>query len=86
VYFVTYTPISRQRLGKHIVAEANARNDKTSIVRQRISKHAYLAEAFSAWSVQNGYKEKFRGWQEQYRVEFLFASLQGHELGSYRII
>jgi hypothetical protein len=37
---VTYRPIARQRLGKHISAGANARNDRMSSARQRISKHA----------------------------------------------
>jgi hypothetical protein len=37
---VTYRPIDKQRLGKHIPAEANARHNRTSIARQRISKHA----------------------------------------------
>jgi hypothetical protein len=40
---VTYRPIARQRLDKHIPAGANARNNMTSIARQRISKHASLA-------------------------------------------
>jgi hypothetical protein len=39
---VTYRPIARQRLGKHIPAEANVRNNRTSSARKRISKHAYL--------------------------------------------
>jgi hypothetical protein len=54
-------PIARQRLGKHILVEANARTNRTSIVRQRISKHASLTTeaVFSAWSVQSGYKEVF---------------------------
>jgi hypothetical protein len=39
-YIVTYRPIARQRLGKHIPAGANTRNNRTSIARQRISKHA----------------------------------------------
>jgi hypothetical protein len=39
---VTYRPIARQRLGKHIPAGANALNNMTSIARQRISKHASL--------------------------------------------
>jgi hypothetical protein len=34
--------IVRQGLGKHIPAEANTRNSRTSIARQRISKHASL--------------------------------------------
>jgi hypothetical protein len=33
-------PIARQRLGKHIPAEANARNNREYIARQRISKQA----------------------------------------------
>jgi hypothetical protein len=37
---VTYRSIARQRLGKHIPAEAYARNNRTSIARQRISKQA----------------------------------------------
>jgi hypothetical protein len=34
---VTYIPIARQRFGKHNPAGANARNNRTSIARQRIS-------------------------------------------------
>jgi hypothetical protein len=58
VYTVTCIPIARQRLGKHIPAEANARNNKTSIAGQRISKRASLTieAVFSVWSVQSGYK------------------------------
>jgi hypothetical protein len=37
---VTYRPITRERLGKHIPAGANARNNRTSIARQRINKQA----------------------------------------------
>jgi hypothetical protein len=39
---VTYRPIVRQPLDKHIPSEANAYDNRTSIVRQRISKHASL--------------------------------------------
>jgi hypothetical protein len=58
---MTYTPIARQRLGKHIPAQVYVRNNRTSIARQRVSKHASLTiEAiFSAWSVQNGSQEVF---------------------------
>jgi hypothetical protein len=38
----TCIPIARQRLGKHITAEANALNNRSSIAKQRISKHASL--------------------------------------------
>jgi hypothetical protein len=37
---VTYRPIARQRPGKHTPAGANARNNRMSIARQRISKQA----------------------------------------------
>jgi hypothetical protein len=36
---VTYRPIARQRLGKHIPAGANPRNNRTSIAKQLISEH-----------------------------------------------
>jgi hypothetical protein len=64
---VTRIPVAGQRLGKHIPAEANARNNRTPIARQRISKHASLSieTVFSARSVQSGYKEVF-GSLEQY--------------------
>jgi hypothetical protein len=58
-------PIPRQRLDKHVLAEANGRNIRTSTARQRIIKHASLTTeaVFSAWSVQSGYKEEF-SWEE----------------------
>jgi hypothetical protein len=36
-----YRPIARQRLGKHIAAEAHERNNWTSTARKRISKQAF---------------------------------------------
>jgi hypothetical protein len=39
---VKYIPIARQRLSKHIPARANARKNRTSIAKQRTSKHATL--------------------------------------------
>jgi hypothetical protein len=39
---VTYRPIARQRVGKLLPAEAYARNNRTSITRQCISKQAFL--------------------------------------------
>jgi hypothetical protein len=54
---VTYRLIGRQRLDKHIPAEANTRNNTTSIARQQISKQASTIESlFSAWSVPRCYK------------------------------
>jgi hypothetical protein len=41
MHAVTYRLIARQRLGKHIPAEAQASNNRTSIARQRISKQAF---------------------------------------------
>jgi hypothetical protein len=38
---VTHRPIVRQRFGKHIPAESYARSDRSSIVRQWISKQAF---------------------------------------------
>jgi hypothetical protein len=57
---VTYRPIARQRLGKHIPVQAYARN-RTSITMQRTSQHTSLAiqAVFSVGSVQRDYKEVF---------------------------
>jgi hypothetical protein len=51
---VTCIATAKQRLGKHIPAEANASNNRTSTARQRISKYASLTieSVFSAWYVQ----------------------------------
>jgi hypothetical protein len=38
---VPYRPITRQRLGKHFPAGANALKNRTSIPRQRINKHVF---------------------------------------------
>jgi hypothetical protein len=58
---VTCIPMARQHLGKHIPALGNARKNRTSVARQRNSKHASVTiEAmFSVGSVQGGYKEEF---------------------------
>jgi hypothetical protein len=40
-YIVTYIPIARQRLDKHIPAETYAQNNRTSIARQRNNKEAF---------------------------------------------
>jgi hypothetical protein len=55
-----YIFITRQRLGKHIFAQAYARNNRTSIARQRTSQHASLTieAVFFAWFVQSGYKNR----------------------------
>jgi hypothetical protein len=37
---VSCIPIARQRLGEHIPAVSNTRNNRTFIARQRISKYA----------------------------------------------
>jgi hypothetical protein len=58
---VPYITTARQRLGKHIQAEENPRDNRMSIARQRISKHTSRTTGvvLSAWSVQNGYKLLF---------------------------
>jgi hypothetical protein len=85
-------PIARQRLCKHIPAEANARNNRTSIARQRISKHTSVTidAVFSAWSVQRGYKERFswevsvvvRSWEFNWRRVHLSEFLSRNGLSS----
>jgi hypothetical protein len=58
---VSHRPIARQRFGKHIPVGANARNNRTSCARQRISKYASLTVevVFSPRSMQSGYKRVF---------------------------
>jgi hypothetical protein len=58
------------RLGKHIPPGENTHNNRSSIARQRISKHASLTieSVFYVWPMQSGYKEEFRSWQEHYRA------------------
>jgi hypothetical protein len=86
---VTCIPISRQRLGKHIPAGANAHDDRMSVARQRTSKHASLTieTVFSVWSVSRGYKrtqseDATKQSSRKCRVEFWDASLPGYELES----
>jgi hypothetical protein len=77
--------IAKQRLGKHIPVEANARNNMTSITRQRISKYAFLTTeaAFSTWSVQNNCKEDFswedsvvaKSWESSVEEELILVSV-----------
>jgi hypothetical protein len=71
VNIVTYRPIARQRLRKNIPAGANTRNNRTSIARQRISKHASLTieGVSSAWSVQRGYKKGFSRTEQESEVK-----------------
>jgi hypothetical protein len=80
-----YRPIARQRVGKHIPARANAHKNRTSIARQRISKHASLTTevVFSMGSVQSGNMEVFSSTESirKWKVEFRDASLPGYELG-----
>jgi hypothetical protein len=64
-------PTARQRLDKQIPEHAHACNNRTSIARQRISKHASLIieAVFSAWSVQSSYKEVFSRTEKESRSE-----------------
>jgi hypothetical protein len=53
--------IARQRLMKHFPAEADARNNGTSVARQRCGKHSSstIEVVFSVLPLQSGYKEVF---------------------------
>jgi hypothetical protein len=53
-YIVTCIPIARQRTAKHIPAEANMRNNRIFIARQRRGKQALsvIQAVFSVESVQ----------------------------------
>jgi hypothetical protein len=52
------TLIARLPLATHITAEANVRNNRTSIARQRLGKDASstIQALFSVWSVPSCYK------------------------------
>jgi hypothetical protein len=59
-------PIARQRVAKQIPAEANARNNRTSVARKRRGRQALstIQAVFSVGSVQSSYKRvEFRSWQ-----------------------
>jgi hypothetical protein len=68
---VTCIPIVRQWLGKHIPAQAKARNSKISFARRLIRKHTSLTidAVFSDWFLQNGYKEVFSRTQKESEVK-----------------
>jgi hypothetical protein len=55
---VTCILIATQQNAKHIPAEANIWNNRTSTARQRHNKHASstIQAVFSVWSVPRGYK------------------------------
>jgi hypothetical protein len=68
---MTCIPITWQRLGKHILARANAHHSRTPIARQRRGKHtsSTIQTVFSVWSVLRSYKrtQKTRRNTEQCR-------------------
>jgi hypothetical protein len=58
--------MTRQRVAKHIPAEANVRNNRASIASQRRDKHALwtIHAVFSVGFVNSGYKGvEFWSWQ-----------------------
>jgi hypothetical protein len=69
-HFVACIIIARQRLGKHIPAEAISFNNRTSVARQRSSKYTSLTieAVFAVGSVHSGYKEVFGRTEEESRV------------------
>jgi hypothetical protein len=50
-YVVRAMTIARQRVAKHIPAEASKRNSRTSIARQRRGKHAFVTIEEAVFSV-----------------------------------
>jgi hypothetical protein len=87
---VTCIPIARQRLGKHIPAGANERNNRTSITRQRSCKHGFptIERLCFLWGpCEVVIKRSSEADEIRYsRVEFRDASLPGYVLGSCRIM
>jgi hypothetical protein len=77
--YTYYDEYPTQRLSKHITAKAKERNNRMSIVRQRISKHDSLKieAVFSAWSMQSDCTEVFSS-----RVQCRDASLSEYEVSS----
>jgi hypothetical protein len=56
-YVVCAMSISKERVAKYISAEANARNNRTSIARQRHGKQGLSTiQTVFLWSMQSGYK------------------------------
>jgi hypothetical protein len=72
---VTYRPTARQRLGKHISAEAYELNNMTSISRQRICKQAF-STIQTLWFLRGPCREVIKGqrmlfeWVVENSVEF----------------
>jgi hypothetical protein len=71
-------PIARQRVAKHIPAEANERNSMTSIARQRSGEHAFATIEEAVFSmdppryyivVQKSVTEREREWGESSAVK-----------------
>jgi hypothetical protein len=81
-YVVCAMPIARQRVAKHISTEANARNNRSSIVRQRRGKHAFKTIQEAVFSIcpprdcisspvvnQKSVVEREREWSESSAVK-----------------
>jgi hypothetical protein len=61
---VTYTPIARQRLGKHIPAGANARKKRASVAADhqiRLKQYGRVKDRFPWGSAPRRYNEEFQG-------------------------
>jgi hypothetical protein len=68
---VTCTPIARQRVGKHVPAEANERNDRTCIARQQSCNHASLTKEDGVF---RGVREDNRRYKFSSRQEIVTES------------
>jgi hypothetical protein len=63
-YVVRAVSIARQRVTRHIPAEANARNRRSTARQRRGKKALSTIQAVFLGSVQSGYKRvEFRSWQ-----------------------
>jgi hypothetical protein len=79
---VTYRSIARQRLGKHIPAGANARNNWTSAAMQRVIKQVFSTRERLCFlrgpfrGVIKGQRKSFelvvRSWQSSVEEEFIW--------------
>jgi hypothetical protein len=68
-------PMSKQRVTKHIPAEANARNNRSVTIKQRGKQALSTIQAvFSMGSVQSGYK-RVEFWNWQFSWVFSYAVL-----------
>jgi hypothetical protein len=79
-----YPLLGNDSLAKHIPAEANARNNRTYIARQRRNKHASstIQTVFSVGSVPRGYKRAQSEDAKEYRTVIESSRIECSELAA----